>query len=322
MSEERGSPAERALWTVLDEAGQGALHFEGTDRKCVRASPGAATLLGQPLDSLIGASRAAILDALVPADDPARAALQSLRDVAGPDLAQQLLLLALDASKQGGAQRALRWISAPTEGGRVDLLIDRTAEREQAEELARLRLKLAETSTVDDLTGLANRRHFELEIDREHRRSQRAWASYAVARIDIDGMAPLNAELGRDVGDKLLRRVGEELRVARREYDLVARWESDELIVLLPGIDSAAVKTVLARSLGAMRDAARAIVGRDVTFSVGVALWIPPSVEAASDIVSRAGTALEAAKLLGPGSVEIDDSMVDWRDDTGSGHQI
>src|SRR5439155_25636056 len=94
-----------------------------------------------------------------------------------------------------------------------------------------------------------------------------------------------------------------------------ARWEDDELILLLPGIDVRAVKAVLKRSLGAMRDAARAVTGREVTFCAGVALWIPPSVETAADIVSRAGTALAAAKLMGRGSMEIDASTVEWKDE-------
>lgn len=313
MSVEGGSPAERALWALFELLEQGALLFEGEGLTCVRASPRAAELLGVARDALTGKPRDALLSAIAPVDEAAGQALAALRAVGSGETRRESLTLGAPPS------RMLEWVTAPAGDGRVDLLIDRTAERALREEIARLQAKIEDTTLADDLTGLANRRHFEAESDREHRRSQRAWASYAVARIDIDGMGKLNAELGRDAGDKLLRRIGEELRAARREYDLVARWENDELIVLLPGIDASSVKAVLARSLGAMRDAAQAIAGREVTFCAGVALWIPPSVEGAADIVSRAGTALEAAKLSGPSSVEIDDSVVDWRNDTGAG---
>lgn len=313
MSEEGGSPAERALSALLELLEQGALLFEGERLVCVQASPRAAELLGVPRETLAGKPRAELLASIAQVDAPTTLALEALRSVGAGDARRETLTLG------GSPGRLLEWVTAPAGDGRIDLLIDRTAERALREEIARLQARIEETTLVDQLTGLANRRHFEAETDREHRRSQRAWASYAIARIDVDGMARINTDLGRETGDKLLRRIGEELRAARREYDLVARWENDELIVLLPGIDASAVKAVLARSLGAMRDAGQAITGREVTFCAGVALWIPPSVEAASGIVSRSGTALEAAKLSGPGTVEIDDSSVDWRDDTGAG---
>lgn len=308
MSEEGGSTAENALGALVELLEQGVLLFEGERLACVRASTRAAELLGVPRESLTGLGRDAILGAI--AADPA--SIAALRSVAPTETRRASVTI-------GTPPRTLEWVTAPAGGGRVDLLIDRTAERALREEIARLTARIAETSLTDELTGVANRRHFESEADREHRRSQRAWASYAIARIDVDGMARLNAELGREMGDRLLRRVAEELRAARREYDLVARWENDELIVLLPGIDASAVQGVLARSLAAMRDAGHQTTGREVTFCAGVALWIPPSVEGASDILSRAGTALEAAKVMGPGNVEIDDSLVDWRDDTGAG---
>jgi diguanylate cyclase (GGDEF)-like protein len=216
------------------------------------------------------------------------------------------------------------WVSAPVrwsghEVGRVDVLTDRSGERQLSDALERARARVAEISLTDDVTGLANRKHFESEIDREHRRSQRAWTSYAVARIDVDGMAALNEALGKTDGDRLLRRLSQELKAARREYDLVARWENDELVVLLPGVDGQSVKGVLSRSIAAMREVAVELTKREVTFCVGVALWTPPSVETANDIVERAGTALQAAQLMGPSTVEIDERRVEWKDDLPEG---
>ncbi len=316
MSEEGASPTERALTAVLDLADNGALLFQGGGLVCVRASARAAELIGLPRDAILGRPRAELVAAIAAGDDASARALGELAQVGSAETRREVVTLRAEPP------RFVEWATAPAGDGatpgRVDVLIDRTAERALREEVARLLSKMAETALVDEVTGLANRRHFEAEIDREHRRSQRAWASYAIARVDVDGMGKLNDELGRDVADKLLRRVGEELKVARREYDLVARWEDDELVVLLPGIDVPAVKGVLARSLGAMRDAAQALAGREVTFCTGVALWIPPSTETAVDILTRAGTALTAAKLMGPGHLEIDASLAEWNDDTNA----
>lgn len=312
MSDQGASPTERALAAILELLDHGALLFQGDDLVCVRVTSHTAALLGLPRDAIVGRRRSELLAAIVTGDEASARALSALSNVGLSEKRREAVTL------QSKPPRFVDWATAPAGDGRVDLLVDRTTERTLREDLARLQEKLAESALTDEVTGLSNRRHFEAEMDREHRRSQRAWASYAIARVDVDGMDRLLLELGRERADTLLRRVGEELRAGRREYDLVARWDEDEMIVLLPGIDAQAVGGVLARSLGQMRDAANAIAGRDVTFCTGVALWIPPSVENAGDVVTRAGTALQAAKLMGPGTMEVDATLVEWRDDAGT----
>lgn len=314
MSEGNGTFAESALAAMLELLDEGALLFEGEALVCLSASKRAGELLGVPPDLLVGRARSELISAVAAEGPAALPALAGLLGAANGETVRAAIALA------GEPPRIVDWASAPLlrDGrtiGRIDVLVDRTHQRQLEQALEIAREKMASISLVDELTGLANRRHFENEIDREHRRSQRAWSSYAIARIDIDGMAALNAELGHGMGDRLLRRLGEELKSARREYDLVARWEQDELIVLLPGIDGPSVKAVLSRSIAAMRDVAGELTGRDVTFCTGVALWIPPSVETANDIVARAGTALQAAQLMGAGTTEIDASSVEWKDE-------
>lgn len=314
MAEGNAPLAERALAAMLDILDEGALVFEGEGLACRAASPRAAEILGAPRDSLLARTRDAVLAAIPPGDDATARAVAALRSVTPDETRRETLAIKSDPP------RLVEWSTAPVErdgkvAGRVDLLTDRTVEALLREELERAYAKMAETSIVDELTGLANRKHLENEIDREHRRSQRAYAPYAVARIDVDGMGTINEQLGRDAGDRLLRRAGEVLKAARREYDLVARWENDELAVLLPGIDERAVKAVLGRSLAAMREAAREACGREVTFCAGVAVWIPPSIEAAGEVLERAGTALRVAKVIGAGHVEIDARLVEWKDD-------
>lgn len=320
MSEEGATFRERALAEILDALDEGALLFEGDTLACISASRRAAELLGASAGALVGRTRDEILAGVVTGDDESARALGALRGAAGGARRETLAIQGDLGSSERGALRVVEWSTSPIEAlgraaGRIDVLIERTAERKLRADLAKALATIADMSIADEVTGLSNRRHFQSEIDREHRRSQRAWSSYAIARIDIDGMGKLNDVLGRGGGDALLKRVGEELKAPRREYDLVARWEEDEYIVLLPGIDKHAVKAVLGRSLGAMRDAAKALAGREVTFCVGAALWLPPSVEMADDIVTRAGTALTAAQLMGPGSIEIDASMVEWKED-------
>lgn len=314
MAQGNATFPERALAAMLDVLDEGAILFEGDALSCRSASRRAADLLGATADSLVGRSRAEVLTAIVPGDDATARAIAALQSVPAGEARRETLAIKSDPP------RLVEWSTAPilVEGevvGRIEIVTDRTVEALLREELERAYVKMAEASVVDDLTMLANRKHFENEIDREHRRSQRGYAPYAVARIDVDGMTELNDQIGRDAGDRLLRRAGEVLKAARREYDLVARWENDELIVLLPGIDDRAVKPVLERSLAAMREAAREVAGREVTFCTGVAVWIPPSIEDADEVMSRSATALRVAKVIGRGHMEIDARLVEWKED-------
>lgn len=312
MSNGQAPFEESALTAMLSLLDEGVLFFEGSDLVCVKASARATEILGGV--HTMGLSRHSLFGAISGGDEAATRALAALRDVEPAETRRETIAL------KGDPPRFLSWFSAPILNGgnvigRLDVLGDRTVERELRRELERAYDKVAETTLFDELTGLANRKHFETEIDREHRRSQRSWASYAVARIDVDDMGKLNADIGREAADQMFRRVGEVLKGARREYDLVGRWENDELIVLLPGIDERSVKQVLLRSLSAMSDAAREIAARPITFCTGVGVWIPPSVETANDVITRAGIALEAAKLSGRGNMEIDARMVEWKEE-------
>jgi diguanylate cyclase (GGDEF)-like protein len=218
-----------------------------------------------------------------------------------------------------GAQRTLVWTSVPISGdGRLDLIRDVTRERRAeavAEDLLR---RLEMETTLDDLTGLTNRRRFEEECLREHRRAQREWISYAVARVDVDGMGGINDRIGFEAGSELLKRLGEELKSSRREYDVVARWKDDEFVMLLPRADVRAVATVLRRALEGVHAKGGELVP-GMTVCVGAAIWTPPSAEGPADIVRRAGDALAAARAKGRGKVEVDLGTSEWKGDGGEG---
>ena len=65
-----------------------------------------------------------------------------------------------------------------------DVTRERAAERSQRQ----LQNRLDQLVPVDSLTGLPNARRFREELEREHGRSSRAWDSYGILRVDVDGM--------------------------------------------------------------------------------------------------------------------------------------
>jgi len=96
----------------------------------------------------------------------------------------------------------------------------RRAERAEAEAL------------VDPLTGLVNRRGWEVLLDREEQRCRRYGAVASVLMIDLDGLKAVNDSYGHAAGDVTLRRAAVVLRAAVRNADVVARLGGDEFAVL------------------------------------------------------------------------------------------
>jgi diguanylate cyclase (GGDEF)-like protein len=314
-----GWTADRALTALLDALDEGALVFDER-QTCKAAGRRVAELLGGDARSLIGLHRHELVEriaaiAVASSADAVRALHdETVRD--GRTVADPIEIL-------GAHPRIIAWTSVPIEDragviGRIDILRDVTRERRAEQDTAAMARRLSLASIVDELTGLMNRRRFDEECQREHRRSQRAWAPYALARVDVDGMAQINATHGREKGDELLARVAEELKSTRREYDLVARFIDDELVLLLPGCDARIGKKVLRRAVAAAAAKGSEVVGATITLSTGVAIWTPPSGELPADLVERAGVALLAARARGPGSLEIDVDAAEWKDDSTS----
>ena len=92
--------------------------------------------------------------------------------------------------------------------------------------------KLADT---DALTGVANRRSFEKALAADISRSTRNHEPVTLVMVDLDHFKALNDKFGHQVGDDVLRRVGEVLSSACRESDTPARYGGEEFAVLLPG---------------------------------------------------------------------------------------
>lgn len=113
------------------------------------------------------------------------------------------------------------------------------------EELDRLRgdqRDLVDLAYQDPLTGLANRRVFDRELEREWALAARAEPDSFVLVADLDDFKRLNDDLGHAAGDDLLRRFGAALRAVARSGDVVARLGGDEFGALLVRCDERAAR--------------------------------------------------------------------------------
>jgi diguanylate cyclase (GGDEF)-like protein len=86
-------------------------------------------------------------------------------------------------------------------------------------------------ASQDELTGLANRRVMEYELESRIRRG----GPFSMLCIDLNGFKQVNDGMGHLAGDDLLKQFGEELRAAVRGSDIVGRWGGDEFMVLADG---------------------------------------------------------------------------------------
>lgn len=144
---------------------------------------------------------------------------------------------------------------------RLEVLVgERTGELEEARtrleatnrELAVANDRLSQLARADGLTGLANRRAFEEEFDRQVSVARRTGRPLSLVLVDVDFFKPYNDSLGHQAGDACLQSVAASIRqAARRPRDLAARIGGEEFALLLPDIPGAGAVQVAER----LRDA-------------------------------------------------------------------
>ncbi len=161
---------------------------------------------------------------------------------------------------------------------------------------------LCELSSRDPLTGLANRRHFELTLASEIDRVARAGEPALVLMIDVDHFKKVNDAHGHPAGDMVLKGIAEALHDCIRPMDTLARFGGEEFAMILPNCPPAFGRIVAERVRQQVQDRSIAISPSQqlrVTVSIGGAFapqWVRSS---ASLWIERADRQLYRAKAEG-----------------------
>ena len=94
--------------------------------------------------------------------------------------------------------------------------------------------KLIELASLDDLTGIMNRRVLDIGLKREFANAKRYSKELSIISMDIDNFKEINDRYGHFFGDLVLKMFTKEVSSLLREGDLFGRWGGDEFTVLLP----------------------------------------------------------------------------------------
>ncbi|HCK99037.1 MAG TPA: hypothetical protein DHW42_02870 [Candidatus Marinimicrobia bacterium] len=160
---------------------------------------------------------------------------------------------------------------------------------------------LESLSITDSLTGIDNRRNFDVKLAREYSRAVRYKSRPSCIMFDIDLFKQVNDSHGHLYGDEVLRMIGQTLLKHLRAHDIFARYGGEEFIVLLPETDLQRAYKVSEKLRLLISDN---VVEKDgvrtkVTVSLGVAEFDPQTMSSGNDLVNAADNALYQAKRTG-----------------------
>jgi diguanylate cyclase (GGDEF)-like protein len=166
------------------------------------------------------------------------------------------------------------------------------------------RAQLEVVSRLDALTGVANRRGFDIHLQHVMAQPHRQGQPMSLLMVDVDHFKAFNDRYGHPAGDECLRLVAKALDSHLPKGDaLVARWGGEEFVLLLPGMGQEAAQSMAHELLGAVQGQgirhASSDTAPSVTVSIGLAVWLGAAQESWEQLVSRTDEALYQAKRLG-----------------------
>jgi diguanylate cyclase (GGDEF)-like protein len=165
-------------------------------------------------------------------------------------------------------------------------------------------LELRSQTFSDGLTGIANRRHFDVAMDKEIRRVKRAGTPLSLLMIDIDCFKLYNDHYGHQLGDDTLIKVAAALSgMLHRPADLIARYGGEEFAVILPEMSSEqslVMAEMMRKKIADLAIPHACAQGSDhVTVSIGMATRTAENGIEIPELIGAADRALYTAKREG-----------------------
>jgi len=181
-------------------------------------------------------------------------------------------------------------------------MLSELRQKDHARRDAEARLK--HQATVDELTGLPNRRLLADRLAQSMARARREQTMIAFLYVDLDGFKLVNDSFGHAAGDQLLVELGQRLRSRVRRADTLARIGGDEFTVILNRIDCRDDAQRVAESLLQALVNPFRVEGHEITISASIGISIfPDSSSENDDLLQQADSAMYAAKRNGKNQI-------------------
>ncbi len=189
--------------------------------------------------------------------------------------------------------------------------------------LERKRAEAEENSLNDPLTGLTRKEHYESAFIREFKLWERGTIhGLAVANVDLDEFGLVNKQYGHDIGDAILKGVGEAIRTSVRQTDVTGRVGGEEFEIAMP-IDT---PTEYADLTERLRVAIAKIPREDKTLTPSIGIAEATKGDTPATLMKRADAAMRLAKKLGRNRTvvsSVSESGVEYHDlSTGKKYSV
>lgn len=172
---------------------------------------------------------------------------------------------------------------------------------------SRLYVKSQREALRDSLTGVFNRRYFEMQFEREMNLAERTEQPLTVIVVDLDHFKNINDNFGHGTGDEVLRSVARLMKSRLRNFDTLARYGGEEFFIILPRTGTETALIVAERLRKTIAEAEFAQCG-SVTISLGVATY-PNHAATSAELRTIADRALYCAKREGRNRVSLPSSQ-------------
>ncbi len=177
--------------------------------------------------------------------------------------------------------------------------------KQKNRQLEEMLTRVEALAIMDSLTGLYNRRRFEVVLESEFKRAARYQSPLSCLMIDIDHFKRVNDSCGHQGGDTVLREMAQLIQATIREVDTPARWGGEEFIILSPNTPKEKANLAATRILSAItQHTFSGVKGGKITVSIGVAGIPDPSIDDKDKLVHAADLAMYEAKKKGRNRVE------------------
>lgn len=169
---------------------------------------------------------------------------------------------------------------------------------------------MKELSIKDPLTGIYNRRYFDMQIEEEFKRSERYALTFSLAIVDIDDFKLFNDSEGHIAGDNILKEISSIMTATLRLHDILVRFGGEEFAIIMPQTSNSEAFNVAERIRNNIKERIipswKRFPKKHLTVSVGLAMY-PKCGDKLLDIIKYADRALYKAKVQGK------DRTISWK---------